>query len=76
MNLSQSTTLWRALLSASLTVLLGLGWLMYVSTASAALDVPQLMQYQGRLTDASRITVDDGSVSMQFAIYDAASGGN
>ncbi len=76
MNISQSTTFWRALLGVSLTVLLGLGWLVNAFTASAALDVPQLLQYQGRLTDASRITVDDGTVSMKFAIYDASSGGN
>ncbi|MFH1404817.1 MAG: hypothetical protein ABIH21_01810, partial [Patescibacteria group bacterium] len=41
----------------------------------AALDVPQLITFQGKLTDDSRITVEDGSYNLKFAIYDSASSG-
>ncbi len=78
MNIKRTiqATLWRAVLAAGLGVLAIVGWMFHVQSTQAALDVPQILVYQGRLTDDDRITVDDGTVSMKFAIYDASSGGN
>ena len=61
---------------AGLSLLLVAGLLLQLSNVSAALDVPQILVYQGRLTDDDRITVTDTNYSVAFAIYDAASGGN
>ena len=69
------TWFWRAILAASFGVLALLGWMMHVQSSEAALDVPQILVYQGRLTDDDRITVDDGSYTMFFGIYNASSGG-
>ncbi len=38
-------------------------------------EIPQVISYQGRLTDASGIPVADGNYTMEFRIYDAVSGG-
>lgn len=43
--------------------------------ASANADAPQLLNYQGRLTDPSG-NPKNGTFSMQFAVYDAETGGN
>lgn len=75
-NPQPQTFLWRALAALCMGALLTMGWLASVWQVRAALDVPQLLTYQGRVTDGDRITVDDGSYNMRFAIYDAASGGN
>ena len=76
MNTNQSQKfLWRAVLASCIGILLAMGWLASVWQAKAALDVPQLLSYQGRVTDGSRITVDDASYNMRFAIYSAATGG-
>lgn len=56
--------------------LMAFGWMLNVPATEAALDVPQLITYQARITDANRITVDDGALNFKFAIYDAASAGN
>jgi hypothetical protein len=46
-------------------------------TTSVAVDVPPLLQYQGRLTDpASGEPVEDGSYTMAFRLYDVESGGS
>lgn len=45
-------------------------------TVSALADVPALISYQGLLADAGGVPVADGSYSVTFTIYDAASGGN
>ncbi|MFQ5454379.1 MAG: hypothetical protein ACE5D6_09370, partial [Candidatus Zixiibacteriota bacterium] len=37
---------------------------------------PQLVNYQGQLTDGTGNPVADGTYSIMFTIYDAASGGN
>ncbi|MFH1683737.1 MAG: hypothetical protein ABIA67_02510 [Candidatus Margulisiibacteriota bacterium] len=37
---------------------------------------PQQINYQGKLTDASNVPVADGTLSIVFTIYDAASGGS
>jgi len=42
------------------------------SVSKAALDTPQILSYQGRLTDSNKVTVPDGAQSMSFIIYDAA----
>jgi hypothetical protein len=39
-------------------------------------DVPQLINYQGRLTDGSGVPVADGTYEVIFTIYDAAVAGN
>jgi hypothetical protein len=46
-----------------------------VLTAPALADVPNLLNYQGRLTDPSG-NPKNGTFTMQFAVYDAVSGGN
>jgi len=43
--------------------------------ASAAAEVPSTLSYQGVLTDASGMAVHDGSYTIEFRIYDIASGG-
>ncbi len=48
--------------------------LLLVAVAAAA-DVPPVMNFQGRLTDASANPVADGTYTLQFAIYDVATGG-
>lgn len=60
---------------ATIAALACLSFVGIAPQANASLDVPQLLSFQGRLTDASRITVDDGSYNMKFALYTAASGG-
>jgi len=46
-----------------------------VLTAPVLADVPNLLNYQGRLTDASG-NPKNGTFTMQFAVYDAETGGN
>ncbi|MBI2476555.1 hypothetical protein HYV72_00100 [Candidatus Uhrbacteria bacterium] len=75
MNMNQTTFAQRVLWGLVFAILFSGGWLMRVWTAYAALDVPQIVSYQGRLTDSNRITVDDASYSMYFALYTASSGG-
>ena len=41
----------------------------------AALDTPQILAYQGRLTDSTKVTVADGAKNMAFAIFDNSAGG-
>ncbi len=41
----------------------------------AAADAPNLLNYQGRLTDPSG-NPKNGTFTMQFAVYDAETGGN
>ncbi|MBU1753400.1 hypothetical protein KKG56_06050 [bacterium] len=43
--------------------------------AQAECSVPQMMNYQGKLTNASGMAVSDGNYSIQMSIYNAASGG-
>ncbi len=52
-------------------------WAFFLPTMriSAALDVPQLISFQGRLTNNNRITVPDGNQNIKFGIYTASSGG-
>jgi hypothetical protein len=47
-----------------------------VLAAHAAADMPQLLSYQGVLTDASGQAVADGSYSITFRLYTAPSGGS
>jgi hypothetical protein len=46
-----------------------------VLTAPTLADAPNLLNYQGRLTDPSG-NPKNGTFSMQFAVFDAESGGN
>ncbi|MBI4517302.1 MAG: tail fiber domain-containing protein [Deltaproteobacteria bacterium] len=54
-------------------------WIIAVAVAllarSVAADVPNLLNYQGRLTDPSG-NPKNGTFTMQFAMYDAETGGN
>ncbi|MBI4515297.1 MAG: hypothetical protein HY699_05705 [Deltaproteobacteria bacterium] len=54
-------------------------WIIAVAFAllarTVAADAPNLLNYQGRLTDPSG-TPKNGTFTMQFAVYDAESGGN
>ncbi|MBI4515792.1 MAG: hypothetical protein HY699_08250 [Deltaproteobacteria bacterium] len=54
-------------------------WIIAVTLAllanTVAADAPNLLNYQGRLTDPSG-TPKNGTFTMQFAVYDAESGGN
>lgn len=45
------------------------------SVCTALAGVPQLINYQGRITDKSGAAVPDGHYNVEFKIYDAASGG-
>jgi hypothetical protein len=56
----------RVLLSALISVVV-------VSSASA--DIPQVISYQGKVTDAGGTPVADGDYSMTFTIYDAETSG-
>ena len=38
-------------------------------------DVPKMINYQGKITDGGGTPVPDGAYSMEFGLYDAASGG-
>ncbi len=67
--------LWRAMIALGVLALAFAAGVVGVREARATLDVPQILVYQGRLTDASRITVADGSYSMKFSLYTASSGG-
>ncbi len=49
--------------------------ILIISSAAASAQVPQKINYQGYLTDAAGNPVD-GSLSMTFAIYEAATGGS
>jgi hypothetical protein len=46
-----------------------------VLTAPTLADAPNLLNYQGRLTDPSG-NPKNGTFTMQFAVFDAESGGN
>jgi len=41
----------------------------------ASADIPQVISYQGKVTDTSGNPVADGSYTMRFRIYDAVTGG-
>ena len=38
-------------------------------------DIPQIINYQGKVTDSGGVPVTDGSYTMRFRIFDASSGG-
>ncbi|MBI2551353.1 hypothetical protein HYV73_03345 [Candidatus Uhrbacteria bacterium] len=44
-------------------------------SAQAAVGVPNVVSFQAKITNELRVTVDDGSYSMMFAIYTASTGG-
>ncbi len=46
------------------------------STGSIRGDIPQTMNYQGILTDASGQTVPDGTYDLTFRLYDISAGGS
>ncbi|MEK7108221.1 MAG: hypothetical protein AAB898_00965, partial [Patescibacteria group bacterium] len=74
-NRFSTLLLWRAMIALGVLSLVLLTGVVGMREARATLDVPQILVYQGRLTDASRITVTDGSFSMKFSLYTASSGG-
>jgi len=59
-----------------LAVLIGGIISLSVMANSAIADVPPLMSYQGKLTDATGAPVSDGDYCMEFKIYDSATDGN
>ena len=67
---------WRDALTSALVALVAIVALAPVPGAQAALDVPQGILYQGRLTDANRITVDDDSYDMYFTIWNSSDSGD
>ena len=48
--------------------------IIFAATVSAA-DIPQMINYQGRLTSAAGMALDT-TVSMTFTIYDDSTGGS
>lgn len=56
-------------------IILGISCLFLVSSTSYA-EVPHLLNYQGRLTDASGKPLADGTQAITFRIYDAETAGN
>jgi len=60
-----------------LLILYGLGFLGGVKTASyAAAGIPKMVNYQGKLTNASNIPVADGSYNFIIRIYDSEADGS
>ena len=57
-----------------ITTLLACCWLLGAVCVSAA-EVPQLINFQGRLTDAAGETVPDGSYTVTFRLFDNLVGG-
>jgi hypothetical protein len=55
-------------------LIIGVAILLVASIVTA--QVPQRMNYQGKLTDGSGNPVSNGTYSVQFTIYTAASGGS
>lgn len=59
-----------------------LRWMIFVSIFSFLFvpkishAFPGIITYQGKLTNSSNVTVSDGSYSIKFTLYDAATGGN
>jgi len=47
-----------------------------VANRADAITIPQMMTYQGRLTDATGVPVPDGEYSITFKLYTQPSGGN
>lgn len=45
-------------------------------TSLQSADIPQLIQYQGRLTDNTGVAVNDGEYEMEFAVYYSPNGGS
>lgn len=60
----------------SFTKVLSLALIILLLTVSINADVPQVISYQGRLTDSGGDPVADDSYSVVFTIYDASTGGN
>ncbi|MBN1425513.1 hypothetical protein JXA88_13245 [Candidatus Fermentibacteria bacterium] len=61
-------------MSSRRLVLLGMLCCLLVFSASA--EIPQLINYQGKVTDSGGTPVADGAYSMTFSIYDASTGGS
>jgi len=59
----------------SLTYLSAIMVFMFVLSLAAFADIPQMISYQGKVTDTGGTPVADGNYSMQFRIYDDATGG-
>jgi len=51
-------------------------FILFFLTSVSYAQIPRLINYQGKLTDTGGNPVADGSHSVTFRIYDAASGGN
>ena len=47
-----------------------------VVSSNDAITIPQMMSYQGRLTDASGVPVSDGNYTVAFRLYTEQAGGN
>jgi len=47
-----------------------------VANRSDAVTIPQVLSYQGRLTDATGVPVPDGEYSITFKLYTQPSSGN
>ncbi|MBN1424964.1 hypothetical protein JXA88_10440 [Candidatus Fermentibacteria bacterium] len=60
----------------SRTPLLSIMALLVVLGAAGNADIPQVISYQGKVTDTSGNPVANGSYSMRFRIYNAATGGS
>ena len=45
-------------------------------SSTDAINIPQMMSYQGRLTDATGVPVPDGSYGVMFKLYTAPTGGS
>jgi hypothetical protein len=58
--------------SVSLLVVLGV----FVLMTSSSADIPQVMSYQGKVTDGGGTPVPDGNYQMRFRIMDAPTGAN
>lgn len=46
-----------------------------ILVGAAGADIPKVISYQGRVTDAAGVPVADATYTMQFRLYDAVTGG-
>ncbi|MBN1461460.1 MAG: hypothetical protein JXA57_18180 [Armatimonadetes bacterium] len=53
-----------------------MGLVVLLSGAPARAEVPQVISYQGKVTNTAGDPVADGSYTMRFRMYDASTGGN
>ncbi len=57
-------------------VLMAVAIAILLLTDSTSADIPQIINYQGKVIDTAGTSIADGDYVMRFQIYDASSGGS